>query len=66
MNRDRLASQDSASISIDLQGPVEQSQLPIASKNLTSSQKDVTIHGTQFIQNFFIILNDLNSRLEKD
>ena len=65
-NRDRLVSQDSVSLSIDMLGPADQSQSAQNAEKIQNAKREVTIKGTQYIQNFFIILQDLNARYEKD
>jgi hypothetical protein len=60
--RPRLISQDSIAVSMDLQGPADTSHI-IHPK---PEEKEVTIRGTRFVQNFFTTLQDLNEKYEKN
>lgn len=58
--RERLMSQDSITISLDLAGPAD-----LKNQEKVPEQLE-TIRGDQFVQNFFIILQDMNARIERD
>ena len=57
-------SQDSITISLDLHGPADSQTLNKTEE--TKPDQMETIRGDQFVQNFFIVLQDMNSRYERE
>lgn len=58
-------SQDSITMSLDLYGPADSQTLNKTTEANKLPQVE-TIRGDQFVQNFFIVLQDMNAKYERD